>query len=111
MENKGDCYTVAYKEQEKSNQYVLVHGLVQGQGKLKGIKYNHAWVEDTKNDIVIDRTIQSKNLQEMPKIAYYALGQIQENEVFRYTFIEKIEKSSKFETYGPWEARLLTNKF
>ncbi len=102
----GDCYVVAYREQQKSRDAILVHGLVNGQGKLKGIKYNHAWVEI--GDTVIDRTIQSESMQEMPKLAYYALGDIKTT--YKYSFMEVIERSLETETYGPWEDELLSNK-
>ena len=58
-ENKhGDCFVVAlHTFLENPKRYVLVHGVVTGQGPLEGIEYCHAWVIDDSNDIVIDKKI------------------------------------------------------
>jgi len=106
MQNKGDCYVVAYQEQQKYKGSLLVHGLVNGQGRLKGIKYNHAWIEI--DDKVIDRTIQNEEMKEMDKEIYYALGNIETT--YKYDFLQVIEKSLEIETYGPWEDELLENE-
>jgi len=98
----GNCYQVAYRYSQNHPDLKLVHGLVQGQGALKGVRYNHAWVEDTKN--VFDLTLPKK-YQKMPKEDYYALGKIKD--VFRYSQKEILDKILKYETYGPWETVLL----
>jgi hypothetical protein len=106
-ENKnGDCYVIAYREQGPKD--ILVHGLVTPRnGPLQNITYNHAWIE--RDDKVIDRTIQNKDIQEMDKDIYYALGQTKTT--YKYTLNEVLEKSDKFQTYGPWEKELLESEF
>jgi hypothetical protein len=108
----GDCYSAAYKFLDKlhnteASDNVLVHGLVNGQGKLTGIKYNHAWVEDA--SMVYDYSNGRQIV--LPKDLYYRLGKIKEQEVFRYTSSEMYKNASKFGTYGPWEKKLLKNKY
>ena len=85
----------------------LVHGLVSGQGKLEGIKYNHAWVED--DHIVYDYS-NNRNIQ-LPKSLYYRIGDIQKGEVYKYNFEEVNKNSLKYKTYGPWEPKLLKHPY
>jgi len=101
----GDCFEAAGRYiidhaivgSEKT--LVLVHGLVTGQGKIQGVEFSHAWVED--GDIVID-TSNGRDIQ-MPKAAYYALGHIRKT--FRYTLDEARKKFLQFKTYGPWDLK------
>ncbi len=106
----GDCYEVAYKyfNSKASNKKLrLVHGLVRGQGALEGIIYNHAWVED--GNKIIDMTLDKKVQKSLPKVLYYAIGQIKVT--YEYTYSEHIEKVNEYGTYGPWEKKLLSNKY
>ena len=103
----GDCYVVAYEEQQKHKGSLLVHGLVTPViGPLENITYNHAWIEI--NDKVIDRTIQSEKMQEMDKETYYVIGRIEVT--YKYERMEVIKTSLETETYGPWESKLLENE-
>lgn len=105
----GDCYVAAYRTMESNakNNLRLVHGLASGQGNLKGIRYNHAWVES--ESVVYDNS-NGRRL-ELPKSVYYKLGKIKESEVFRYTRSDMYKMASKFGTYGPWEKKLQQNKY
>lgn len=104
----GDCYRLAYREQRKNKDSLLVHGLITPIfGALKGITYNHAWIEI--DDTCIDRSIKLKTMQEMPKLAFYALGQIRI--FFKYSYFQTIKKSQEYETYGQWEQVLVDNNF
>ena len=96
----GDCYDAAYKYITTHNDPSLrvVHGMVDGQGPLKGIRYDHAWIE--KGDMVID-TSNGKNL-EIPKIVYYAIGNIKENQLIRYTQKEAMAASLKSGRTSGW---------
>lgn len=100
-ENKhGNCYVVAMNTFiEKPYQYKLVHGIVTGQGAIEGIQYGHAWVED--GDTVIDNTVGRK----IPKDVYYAIGNI--DYVHRYNLSEVAKMVDKYETYGPWDKKIL----
>ena len=106
----GTCYQDAMTYMMKHStrgktDLQLVHGLVTGQGAIKGIVYNHAWVE--KGNKVIDETIPLT----IDKRVYYAIGNIHERDVFRYTFDEMSRHVTDFKTYGPWEKKLINNKY
>jgi hypothetical protein len=49
----GDCYEAAGKlilfgdrEVNPYGELYLIHGMVDGQGKLTGVRFDHAWCED-----------------------------------------------------------------
>ena len=73
----GDCYAVGYqyfmKNYAKNPNLRLCHGLVTGQGAIKGIKYNHCWCEDTKSGNVIDMTMP-EFFQNVAIEVYYYMG-------------------------------------
>jgi len=115
----GDCYEAAAKYMMDECNFgaddcdiVLVHGEVGGQGPLEGVRYGHAWVED--GDTVIDKS-NGKDLR-MPKVVYYALGQINREtfggggydpvggqNVHRYTWPEVRKKLLDYKHWGPWD--------
>lgn len=99
-ENKnGNCFVVALnKFMEKPNKYILVHGVVTGQGAIEGLQYCHAWVED--GNTVIDMTLPEA-LQQFPKDVYYAIGHIDITR--KYDVNEVMNKLDEFGTYGPWD--------
>ena len=46
LEGRGDCYQAAGRlVTSLGSGAKLVHGMVEGQGHLKGLKFGHAWVE------------------------------------------------------------------
>jgi len=106
----GDCFVVSYQYFQKNalrnDKLRLVHGLVTGQGAIEGIVYNHAWVED--DNMVIDKTLP-KNMQKIPKSLYYKMGKIKTT--YKYNYEEVLEKVVEIGTYGPWETKLLRNKY
>jgi len=101
----GTCYQDAMQYQMQHKNVLLCHGLVTGQGPIAGIVYGHAWVE--KGGTVIDETIPIT----IDKRVYYAIGNIHEKNVFRYTYEEMQAMVSDIGTYGPWEKKLLNNKY
>lgn len=107
----GECFQLAYRymsENGTNNKNLkLVHGLVTGQGPIKGIVYNHAWCED--GDTIIDMTLNPNLQTTLPVQFYYALGNIKI--VYKYNYLETISKSLESETYGPWEEILLKNPY
>ena len=111
LKTDGTCFIDAKNYMEKNTKLILVHGLVQGQGPIEGITYNHAWVED--GNTVIDSSLkeQGRKNYKFPKDLYYAIGNIQEKTTFRYTYKEMLEKLVKEENYGPWEKVLQKNKY
>lgn len=104
---QGECYTKAYKYQEKHPDVTLVHGLVSGQGALEGIIYNHAWCEDKGK--IIDMTLKPEIQKSLSKELYYAMGNIRT--YFTYTIAERERKAFDEGTYGPWEDVLKKNKY
>lgn len=103
----GDCYQVSGKYvmdhglMGKNPNLFLVHGIVIGQGPISGIEYGHAWVED--NDECIDLS-QGRNIR-MPKVLYYALGNIDTSKQFRYTPEEMRRKILDTGNWGPWDLK------
>ena len=105
----GDCYVLAYQyiTSHPNKNLKLVHGLVTGQGPLEGIIYNHAWVED--GNKIIDLTLPKPLQKSLTKDQYYKIGKIKT--VYKYSYKEVLDKSMEYQTYGPWEKKLLQNKY
>ena len=98
----GDCYQAGGRlvmEFFGDKEHKLVHGMVNGQGALEGMRYGHCWVES--RDTVLDHSNGRK--LEIPKQVYYALGRVDTKECKYYT----PEESAKFMVdkghWGPWE--------
>ena len=113
MRNKrGDCYYIAgqfamdniftpKKIDYKGTPY-LVHAEVQGQGKVSNLRYGHAWIEDDENvyDFSNDRELI------IPKVVYYAIGDIKTDnpkKYQKYTFAEARRKMVQTRNYGCWD--------
>jgi len=100
----GDCYEAAGKYMMDHGLFggrpemLLVHGEVTGQGRLEGMKYGHAWIED--GDMVIDES-NGRSLQ-IPRAVYYHLGKIGSN-VHKYTMDEFRQQVTNHEHWGPWD--------
>jgi predicted ABC-type ATPase len=104
----GDCFVKAGSFCLLHNSYdfigepYLVHAEVRGQGKIEGLRYGHAWVEDDKN--VYDFSNGREII--MPKQVYYYYGDIKTDDpkkYQRYTFQEARDKMSKTKNYGSWD--------
>lgn len=97
-ENKhGNCFVEALHTFLKNpTEYILVHGVVTGQGPLEGIEYCHAWVLD--GDTVIDNTLQNNRI---PAYLYYSIGNISLTR--EYDGQQVLEMMDKYGTYGPWD--------
>jgi len=108
QENQGgDCYEQALHYFQRDTGSTLVHGLVNGQGALEGILYNHAWCE--KGSKIIDMTLPKDVQKSLDINLYYAIGGIQTT--YKYNRKEAMEKLNEYETYGPWEDKLISNKY
>lgn len=98
----GDCFEVSAKHILYANpDDILVHGMVSGQGNVKGVRYRHAWCEDFSGGMVIDKS-NGRDIS-MPKDVYYALGNINPKEVIKYNFEEVRINILDHEHWGPWE--------
>ena len=101
-EAKGDCYQAAGRlimNFMGDKKHKLVHGMVNGQGALKGLRFGHAWVEYGSK--VMDHSNGKK--QEMPKALYYAVGNIKPRECKYYTGEEAATWMLKSKHWGPWQ--------
>lgn len=101
-ESKGDCYQAAGRLimnffGDKSVK--LVHGMVNGQGALKGIRFGHAWVEYGSK--ILDHSNGKK--QEIPKQLYYSMGDINPGECKYYTGTNAAKWMVKSKHWGPWQ--------
>jgi hypothetical protein len=108
----GDCYYIAgqfamdnvfspKKIDYKGTPY-LVHAEVQGQGKVSNLRYGHAWIEDDEN------VYDFSNARELiiPKVLYYAIGDIRTNnpkKYQKYTFSEARKRMLQYKHYGCWD--------
>ena len=99
----GDCFEVAANIVTIGREFenpLLCHGHVIGTGgPVVGVRYCHGWVEV--DELVIDRT-SGRDIK-VDKDLYYILGQINHEEVVRYTKDEAKKMLLKSEHYGPWE--------
>ena len=92
---KGDCYQAAGRlimNFMGENKAKLVHGMVNGQGALKGIRYGSK---------ILDHSNGKK--QELPKKLYYAMGDINPRECKYYTGANAAKWMVKSKHWGPWE--------
>ena len=98
----GDCYqaagnlAISFIGDTKAK---LVHGMVNGQGSLEGIRFGHSWVEY--GNKVLDHSNGKK--REMPKSVYYKLGKIKPEQNKYYTSEEAIKWMMKSKHWGPWQ--------
>ena len=99
MNKGGDCFLASYHLIMEQNDLILVHGIVTGQGDLNGVRYAHAWCE--RGDMVLDYS-NGRRL-EIPKILYYAIGNILESNLYRYTHRQACGFAVETEHSGPWE--------
>jgi len=108
----GDCYQAAgnivIDSRFLKNKFdfigtpYLVHAEVTGQGAISGIQYGHAWVED---DAMVYDYSNNRQLV-IPKVIYYAIGNIKTNnpkKYIKYTFEEARRKMSETGDYGHWD--------
>jgi len=100
----GDHYYMGDYPLDKRSNFHMVHAIVTGQGEIQGLDYEHAFIVDTKgsndvNDhIVID--FSKGNEVVLPKVFYYALGNVREVGV--YSSEETRGNLLKFKHFGPW---------
>jgi hypothetical protein len=111
-QNLGDCYEVAGRMaimglskapngEKFLGKPMVVHGEVEGQGKIKGLRYGHAWVED---DVYVYDFSNGKNLMLLKEVYYY-LGKINQDKpkLYKYSFLEARKKMLETGDYGPWD--------
>lgn len=108
----GDCYEVAGRMailglskapngEKFLGEPMVVHGEVEGQGQIKGLRYGHAWVED---DVYVYDFSNGKSLMLLKEVYYY-LGKINQDKpkLYKYTFLQARQKMLKTGDFGPWD--------
>jgi len=111
-QNLGDCYEVAGRMaimglskapngEKFLGKPMVVHGEVEGQGKIKGLRYGHAWIED---DVYVYDFSNGKSLMLLKEVYYY-LGKINQDKpkLYKYSFLEARKKMLETGDYGPWD--------
>lgn len=98
MVNKsGDCIKIAADFVIERPGFVFCHGLVSGQGPLRGRRFRHAWVE--RNGLVFDFSNSKQVI--MPVERYYSIGKIKK--VTRFSADEVGRLMLKTEKYDFWK--------
>lgn len=106
---KGNCYEAAgrYIMNSKDDGLMLVHGEVEGQGEIDGVRFGHAWLE--KGDKVID--VSNGKQLEIPKFVYYQLGNIDKiNNLKKYNHTDSLKNMVRYKHWGPWDLKTSTGK-
>ncbi|WP_075881821.1 hypothetical protein [Vreelandella massiliensis] len=114
LPNGGDCFIAAanlvtaggISQNSALNgvaDVTLVHGVVTGQGPVEGIQFSHAWIEGVKDGqpVVIDTSNGGCFIG--PPELYYLLGNIDAEQLCRYTPQAAREKLLDHKHFGPWE--------
>lgn len=108
----GDCYEANAKALLNMTQFglkdvkdtFLVHGEVEGQGEIEGLRFGHCWIEQGFE--VIDKS-NGRDIK-VPKSLYYKIGKIDKTKVHKYTPAEARKKLFKAKHYGPWDLKTST---
>jgi len=114
VSGEGYCFLVAAQAALEDPTLTVCHGLVVGQagGDATPGRYHwHAWVESEtlhafpSGTFPIANAIDRANGKDvtLPVALYYRLGQIEEEDVRRYTATEAARLMLRFRHYGPWD--------
>ena len=103
---QGSCYYNAIEFLVKyDGDYKVCHGIVRGQGAISGNYICHGWVED--DLYCYDHDGKTNNVTKIAKALYYAMGNIDESKVVRYSRQEVFEHVSMTDHAGPWKPELV----
>ncbi len=105
LSQKGDCFKVAYEiilcnpnKFDFIGEPFLVHAVVNGGGKLTGIKHTHAWVED---DIFAYDYANGREFI-VPKGEYYRIGGMRWTDSTQYRKYDKQEAMKRVDETGKY---------
>jgi hypothetical protein len=105
----GDCYETAarFLWDRADSELVLCHGWPTGQGPIGGICHGHAWIEETVElggfkIVVVHDVSNGKSIEAMPAGWYYRLGQINPDDVQRYSREAANREMDRTGHFGPW---------
>ena len=104
----GDCYRIAGRELTNPTTragLTLCHGYpcLTG-GDHVGERYGHAWLEFQDEDGIWIAYDPSSHGINIPRVLFYAVGNIDPQHVHRYTLLQAVHKMIELEQWGPWEA-------
>lgn len=109
----ADCYkdafgfVISYGAEDEKN-IILAHGIPTLRDpkthESTGVRYGHAWVE-VGGAVVLDVVAKTH----VPLDLYYEEGNINPDEVVRYTRSEARAQVIEHETYGPWDERFFAD--
>lgn len=117
MTGDGDCFMAAlvYGQSLSSEEraaHRVCHGEPLGQGPIEGVRHAHAWVErldrlkfpDLDRTVEIVTCIDKSNGKDVafPAELYYKVGDIDPDEVQRYTVPEASALAFEHGHWGPW---------
>lgn len=107
LDGDGDCASVAAHHVMEHPTGLVCHGYPRSRNpEHEGLRFFHAWIE-TPAGFVIDRS-NGLNVY-MPRDVYYAIGDIDDNVVSRYTRHEAAVMMMRYRHYGPWDGTELPN--
>ena len=87
--------------------YAIVHAEVAGQGPIEGTNFGHAYVVDTRSNIVIDRS-NGRNVT-MSRGEYEMLGNVRKiGNLHEYAWRDARRKMIEYGHYGPWDLETST---
>lgn len=126
----GDCFQSAVRvmfdvlNPEDRKKAKICQGVPMGQGQIAGVRFDHAWVEVTRKtdfgdadpsdpqvkfmmerfptQVIVYDYSNGKELQ-LPRELYYAIGQIDGDDVKRFSAEEAQTEMREKGFYGPWE--------
>lgn len=106
MKVTGNCFEAAFKMLlEADEDAVLVHAEVEGQGRLEGVRFGHAFVQS--GETVYDNT-NGRGVV-MHAAMYRLLGGIDSiGNTHTYTRKQAVEKALTYGHYGPWDLQTST---
>jgi hypothetical protein len=114
INGKGDCFVANYHylDRIKTKGYWLCHGIVTN--AIDKLPMVHCWIEyelpvdvpgEYQESVVMQGVIdvsQGRNI-DIPKGLYYWAGEIDPENVRRYTVREAAKKALQHNHYGPWD--------
>jgi len=90
-------------DMELGDDWMLIHGIVHGSGKLKGFEFPHAWLRNYTTNFVLDITNEQKMIF-VAKDDYYRKGKCVP--VASYDKFATMAQLVKHGHWGPWHEDL-----
>lgn len=107
-EKTGDCFPAAYRFLMGRSDPPMNLRLVHGVCRLRRPPFKlfcHAWVEDIEQQICFDYS--NGNAVEIPKVLYYAIGDVQCAMSAFYDLNQAQIAALRSQHYGPWDEALI----